>query len=104
VRRDLVDRHPWLPASVFKAFVAAKQLADADLREVVALKIGLPWVGAELEATEAAMGADFWPYGVEPNRKTLEAMARYSYQQHLSVRQLAVDEMFATTTLEDTKV
>ena len=104
IKRELAERHPWLPASVFKAFVEAKQIADADLREVVALKIGLPWVGAELEATEEAMGTDFWPYGAAVNRKTLEAMARYSHEQHLAVRRLTVEEMFAATTLEDTKV
>ncbi|MEA2905641.1 MAG: 4,5-dihydroxyphthalate decarboxylase [Alphaproteobacteria bacterium] len=104
IRRDLAERHPWLPASVYKAFSQAKQIADADLREVVALKIGLPWIGAELEATEAAMGRDFWPYGVAANRKTLEALARYSNEQHLAVRRLTVEEMFAATTLDETKV
>lgn len=104
VRNDLAQRHPWLPASVMKAFAEAKRIADEDLREVVALKIGLPWVTAEVEATEAVMGHDFWPYGVEANRKTLEAMARYSFEQHLAVRKLTVEEMFAASTLEETKV
>ncbi len=104
VRNDLAARHPWLPASVYKAFAAAKRIADDDLREVVALKIGLPWVTAEVEATEAAMGRDFWPYGVEANRVTLDAMARYSCEQGLAVKRLAVEEMFAASTLEETKV
>ena len=104
VRNDLATQHPWLPASVMKAFSEAKRLADEDLREVVALKIGLPWVTAEVEATEAVMGRDFWSYGVEANRTTLEAMARYSFEQGLAVRNLAVEEMFAASTLEDTKV
>lgn len=104
VRNDLAARHPWLPVSVYKAFVAAKRIADADLREVTALKIGLPWVNAELESTVEVMGEDFWPYGIEANRKTLEAMARYSYEQGLAVRQLTVEEMFAPTTLDETRV
>lgn len=104
VRNDLAEKHPWLPASVMKAFSEAKQFADEDLREVTALKIGLPWVTAEVESTEAVMGRDFWSYGVEANRKTLEAMARYSFEQGLAVRHLAVEEMFAASTLEDTKV
>ncbi len=104
VRNDLAKRHPWLPASVMKAFSEAKSIADADLREVVALKIGLPWLAAEVEATQAIMGRDFWSYGVEANRTTLEAMARYSFEQGLAVRKLAVEEMFAASTLEDTKV
>ena len=50
------------------------------------------------------MGADFWTYGIEPNRKTLETMARYSFEQGLAVRQLSVDEMFADGNLNETRV
>jgi len=98
IRNDMAEKHPWLAASVFKAFVQAKQIADNDLKEVTALKIGLPWVTAELESTQAAMGDDFWPYGVEPNRRAIQAMARYSFEQGLAVRELSVDEIFARST------
>ena len=100
VRQDLAQRHPWLAASLYKAFAQAKEIAERDLREVTALKIGLPWVTAELESTEAVMGRDFWPYGVQANRKTLEAMTRYSYEQGLAVRHLGADELFAPSTLD----
>jgi 4,5-dihydroxyphthalate decarboxylase len=50
------------------------------------------------------MGEDFWPYGVEANRKTLEAMTRYSYEQGLAVRRLDVNELFAAGTLAQTRV
>lgn len=104
IKRELVERHPWLAASLFKAFVEAKRRADAELSETTALKIGLPWVTAELEATQQIMGEDFWPYGIAPNRKTLEAMARYSHQQGLAVRVIEVEDMFAQGNLSDTRV
>jgi 4,5-dihydroxyphthalate decarboxylase len=106
IRRDMHEKHPWLAASVYKAFVQAKRLADAEFAETAALKVGLPWVMAEFEETRALMGDDFWSYGLNAaNRKTLEAMARYSYQQGLAVRLLKVEEMFAETTLSgETKV
>jgi 4,5-dihydroxyphthalate decarboxylase len=100
IRADVVAKQPWLPASVYKAFVAAKRLADAQFGETTALKIGLPWITAEYEATSALMGRDFWPYGVEPNRRTLDLMLRYSYEQGLAVRRLAVEELFAAGTLD----
>ncbi len=104
IRRDMHERHPWLAASVYKAFVRAKRIADADLGEVVALKVGLPWVVQELAATRAVMGEDFWPYGVSENRKTLEAMTRYSFEQGISLRRLGVEELFAPSTLDDYKI
>jgi 4,5-dihydroxyphthalate decarboxylase len=105
IRRDIYEKNRWLAASLYKAFVQAKRLADADLAEVTALKIGLPWVAAEHEATIAVMGENFWSYGLdEANRKTLAAMARYSYEQGLAVRLLDVDEMFANGNLNETRV
>ena len=104
IRRDIYDKNRWLAASLFKAFLQAKRLADAEFAETTALKIGLPWITAEYEATIATLGPDFWSYGVEPNRKTLATMARYSYEQGLSVREVAVDEMFAEGNLSETRV
>jgi 4,5-dihydroxyphthalate decarboxylase len=104
IRPDVIEKHPWLAASVYKAFAQAKRLADAELAETTALKIGLPWVTAEYDATRETMGDDFWSYGVEGNRKTLELMARYSYEQGLAVRLVSVEEMFAPGTLEQIRV
>jgi 4,5-dihydroxyphthalate decarboxylase len=106
VRRDVHEKHPWLAASLCKAFAKAKRLADAEFAETTALKIGLPWVNAEYDETRALMGDDYWSYGLnEQNRRTLEAMARYSFEQGLAVRLLSVDEMFAESTLGgDTRV
>ncbi|MBF5007743.1 PhnD/SsuA/transferrin family substrate-binding protein [Diaphorobacter caeni] len=104
VRKDMAEKHPWLAASVYKAFAQAKRIADQELMEVTALKIGLPWVTAELESTQKVMGEDFWPYGVAQNRKVLEAMTRYSFEQGLAVRKLSVDEIFAASTLDDVHV
>ena len=104
IRRDVLEKNRWLAASVYKAFLRAKQISDAEFAETTALKIGLPWVNAEYEATMEVMGADFWSYGVAANHKTLSTMARYSYEQGLAIRLLAVEEMFAEGNLGETRV
>ncbi len=104
IRRDIYDKNRWLAASLYKAFHKAKRLADAEFVETTALKIGLPWITAEYEATTKVMGQDFWSYGVDANRKTLAIMARYSYEQGLAVRLVDVDEMFAEGNLSETRV
>ena len=100
VRNDIHERHPWLAASLLKAYSEAKRLATADLFEVTALKIGLPWIVSHAQQTAELMGEDFWPYGVDANRHTLEVMTRYSYEQGLAVRKLDVEELFARGTRE----
>jgi len=46
------------------------------------------------------MGSDFWPYGLEANRKTLETFLRYSFEQGLTTKQLKAEELFPRETLE----
>ena len=104
IRRDIYEKNRWLAASLFKAYLRAKRIADAEFAETTALKIGLPWITAEYESTVDAMGADFWSYGVEANRETLSTMARYSHEQGLAVRLVGVDEMFAEGNLSETRV
>ena len=104
IRPELVAKHRWLAASLYKAFLQAKRLADEEFAEMTALKIGLPWLNAEYEATRAVMGDDFWSYGVAKNRKALSTMARYSYEQGLAVRLVTVDEMFAEGNMSETRV
>ena len=104
IRRDILEKYPWLAASVFKAYAEAKAIAEADLSETTALKIGLPWVTAEYENTLEVMGPDFWSYGIENNRHALETMARYSFEQGLATRIVGVDEMFANGNLSGTRV
>jgi 4,5-dihydroxyphthalate decarboxylase len=50
------------------------------------------------------MGEDFWSYGAGKNRHVLDTLTRYSHEQGLSVRKLAVEEMFAPSTYELSKI
>jgi 4,5-dihydroxyphthalate decarboxylase len=100
VRKRLVDAHPWLPASLYKAFVQAKAMALWDVRDINALRVTLPWVEAEALETMALMGDDYWRYGVEECRKEIETLVRYSHDQGLITRRVAVEELFARSTLQ----
>ena len=99
IRRDVVERNPWLPEAVFNAYSQAKQGMYKALQELGWAMISLPWVGKELEDTRALMGENFWPYGIAPNRKTLEALFQYSYEQGMARRKLTVEELFHPSTL-----
>jgi len=50
------------------------------------------------------MGDDFWPYGVETNRQTLEIFLRYADEQGLTERKLNIEELFPRQTLDTFKV
>ena len=69
IRKTLVEKYPWLPSSVYKAFCEAKALAMVDLLDVNALMVTLPWLIPETEGTIALMGKDFWAYGIGENMR-----------------------------------
>ena len=104
IRKSLVAQYPWLPVSVYKAFCEAKALAMTDLTDVNALMVTLPWLEAETKETMAMMGADFWKYGVHENMREIEALTQYVYEQGLVDRKVKVDELFAPSTFDISRI
>jgi 4,5-dihydroxyphthalate decarboxylase len=104
IKRELVDRHPWLPASLYKAFCEAKTFALREVRDINALLVTLPWLVAEAEETTALMGEDFWRYGVKENAKEIEALTRYAHDQGLVSRKLTLEELFPASTIEVSRI
>ncbi len=104
IRRALAERHPWLPATVAKAFAAAKSAALAHLVDTSASKVTLPFVEEQLRAARRLLGEDFWSYGLEPNRLVLDTFLRHHHAQGLSPRRVAVEELFHPSSVEVHKI
>lgn len=101
IRRDVHEQHPWLARELVKACEKAKQLGMSGMGETAALRFALPWLWAEVERTERALGPDWWPYGLERNRTALETFLRYSHDQGLATRRYEVTELFAPASLTE---
>ena len=90
VTSELAKSHPWVLQELFGAFKTAKERylehlrtngpssADDDL-----------WL-----RLSAIVGGDPLPYGVSANRRGIEALARFSFEQALLPRPYAVEELF----------
>jgi 4,5-dihydroxyphthalate decarboxylase len=104
IRREVYEAHPWIAMSLYKAFAEAQRICYQELYETAALRNMLPWMIAEIEMLKRDMGDDWWPYGFEPNRTTLETFLRYHHEQGLSKRLLDPRELFAPETLERFKI
>jgi 4,5-dihydroxyphthalate decarboxylase len=104
IKRSVYDKERWLAQSLYKAFCEAKEICLRNLYDTNILRVSLPWTAAEYEATCELMSPDFWPYGVEPNRKNLETLNGYLYEQGLITQKLNLDELFARETAEAFKI
>ena len=84
------------------------QRINADLNEraarIEALKADAEREAKIEAATREIAGQDFWSYGVEANRKTIEAFLHHHHAQGLSARKLAVEEVFDPSTYETYKI
>ena len=102
IRRDVYEKNRWIAAELFRAFDEARKLAmqtyaASDI--FFNAPVMIPFFSHLRERNRELMGDDFWPYGLERNRKTLETFLRYHREQGILKMPLAVDELFAPETL-----
>lgn len=94
LRRDVLDRYPWAASSLMKGFEEAKRRSLARALDGNAPKYPVPWSFANAQHAQATFGADFWPYGVDANRTTLDAFLGYAHEQGACARRLAPEDLF----------
>ncbi len=104
IRKAIYDADPWVAQTLYKAFCQAKDLLMRELYDTNVLRVSLPWTSAEYEETRSLITADYWPYGLAPNRANLETLHSYLHEQGLIKQRLVLDESFARETLEAFKV
>ena len=98
LRRDSYERDRWVAMNLLKAFEAAKRESMQRLVEIGLSHVPMPWLAEHARRWRELAGEDFWPYGLEPNRPTLEAFVQYSHEQGITQRRLKVEELFAPET------
>jgi 4,5-dihydroxyphthalate decarboxylase len=104
IKRAIYEKDPWVAQTLYKAFCEAKDLCMRELYDTNILRVSLPWTSAEYEDTRDLMTADYWPYGLAPNRMNLETLNGYLYEQGLIEQRLNLDELFARETREAFKI
>ncbi|MCA1560937.1 MAG: ABC transporter substrate-binding protein [Acidobacteria bacterium] len=95
VRDELLEAHPTLGPDIFNAFAEAKRLY---LQRLEVGQIEAPTPSDKLYRRVMDVTGDPLPYGIEPNRRMLEAVIRHSVEQGIMSRPFTVEELFAPTT------
>jgi 4,5-dihydroxyphthalate decarboxylase len=94
LRREFHERHPFAATSLFNALEESRTLARRRMRYLGALRYMLPWLPAELDEIDEVFGGDPWPYGIEPNRPTLEALVRFLVDQSMIAAPVKLEDLF----------
>lgn len=95
IRREILDRNPWVAMSLMKAFEEAKRRSVKRAMDITASAYPILWCYEYARGDKALFGKDYWPYGIEGNRTTLDAFLQYAFEQGVCHRRLQVEDLFA---------
>jgi len=97
IREEIVEQHPWVPESIYRAFDGAKRIGyarAADPRLTPLAHFEAAW-----EEQQELLGADPWEYGLgAANQRNLETIIRYTHEQGRTARAAPVSELFVAGT------
>jgi 4,5-dihydroxyphthalate decarboxylase len=98
MRRTLLESHPWVALNLYSAFVAAK----AEIARMGGAYLQWYFDAGLLDGGVKRMFADNDPlaYGFKACRPVLETITQYVHEQGLSARRVALEEIFAPSTLD----
>jgi 4,5-dihydroxyphthalate decarboxylase len=94
IRKKVYEKHPFIAKSLYDAFCKSKEIALSKMFNLRALRYMTPFLMRDIDEIHDLFGGDPWPYGVEPNRPTLEAFITYLVDQSLIAAPVPVDDLF----------
>ena len=94
MRGDVFRENRWIAMNLLKAFTEAKDRAMFRVQEMTATRVPYAWCYEGAQKARKLFGDDFFPYGIEPNRTTLEAFLQYGFEQGVCQRKVEVEELF----------
>lgn len=104
IKTEVLERHPWLAMNLYKAFEEAKRRSIERLSDITASHAPLAWLAPYTERMKSLFGEDFWPYGLEKNRTTLQAFVDFAFEQGVCHRRLELEDLFPKQVLTSFKV
>jgi 4,5-dihydroxyphthalate decarboxylase len=97
IRKEIVEKHPWVVLNLYKAFERANETANRERLEHAEYHCAAGLLSGE---AREALRAPLVQHGIKANRKVLETAASYSHEQGLTSRSVALEEVFAASAME----
>ncbi len=97
IRRDVYEKHPFVASSLYNAMLESKKRQLESMRDTGELPYMVPWLFDDLEEIDEVFGGDPFPYGIEPNRPSLEALIMWLHDQGMIPEHIPIEELFVPT-------
>lgn len=100
IKKELVTKYPWLPASLYKAFDEARRIALEAVLDTSASKMTLPLIDEQIDYVRKELGPELWTYGFKDNQQVINKFLEYHYNQGLSPQHLVAKELFHPSSID----
>jgi len=94
LRKDVEFSNPGTAKKLTEAFISARDICLDILRDPSEMLTPLPLLSLHTSWLDRTFGTEYLPYGVEENRVTLNAFLEFCYEQGVSKRRVALNELF----------
>lgn len=94
LRRSVYEENPEIADGLINAFTEAKNRSIERSMSLTVPSYPFPWSGAHAQRAKGLLGADFWPYGIEANQRSLDVFLEYCAAQSITPRRLTTSELF----------
>jgi 4,5-dihydroxyphthalate decarboxylase len=96
IQRRVYEEHPWVAMNLYKAFDEARRRGVRRIMDVTASQIAVPWGFHDAADVGRLVFGDgeYWPYGIEPNRVTLDAFLQFCFEQGVCHQRLTPEDLF----------
>ena len=98
IKNPILAEHPW----VASAWCGRSSRQKKSATRATATRAASHWSGCRISCAskKKSFGPDPWPYNLEDNRKALEAVIRYEYEQGMIKKKPAAEDLFFAPSLQ----
>ena len=104
MRKTVLEGRPWVARNLYNAFEESKRRSIERILDPAVSRYPVPWLTAYAVRMQQMFGGDSFPYGIEPNRPTLELFLRYAHEQGIAHRLAAPEDIFPPGIMASVKV
>jgi 4,5-dihydroxyphthalate decarboxylase len=94
IRRDVYEKYPFVASSLYNAMLESKNVQLERLRDTGELPYMVPWLFDDMQEIDQVFGGDAFPYGIEPNRPSLEALIMWLHDQGMVPERIPIESLF----------
>ena len=104
MRKSILEGKPWVARNLYNAFEESRRRSLERILDPAVSRYPVPWLTSYALRMQEMFGGDLFPYGIEPNRPTLELFLRYVHEQGIAHSLVKPEDIFPAGIMAQVKI